>query len=107
MDAAAGMQYLSQQNIVHRDLALRNLLVAASVTGESRYTIKISGLSTLVLRILIWETDFGMSRIITQEINYYKSDDKAIPVKWCAPEVLQHGRFSSHSGIIPFDDLNE
>ena len=44
------MIYLGQQNIVHRDLALRNILVAI-VGGkqECKYVVKISGKSTVVV----------------------------------------------------------
>lgn len=65
--AALGMIYLGEMNIVHRDLALRNLLV--SVVGESTaYIVKI--------------TDFGLSR--TAESGYYisKSNETKFPIKW-------------------------
>jgi serine/threonine protein kinase len=66
--AVLGMLYLEQNNIVHRDLALRNLLVSKA---DGKYTVKVS--------------DFGMSR--STERGYYQSDDKSLPVKWSAPEV--------------------
>ena len=38
------MRYLSdEKNIIHRDLALRNLLVASSEKKGVKYTIKIAG----------------------------------------------------------------
>lgn len=37
--AAAGMKYLENNNVIHRDLALRNLL--ASQTGENRWNVKV------------------------------------------------------------------
>ena len=64
------MRYLETNNIVHRDLALRNILVAKDNNGK--YLIKIS--------------DFGMSRLV--EKGYYKTDsDTLMPIKWSAPEV--------------------
>ena len=42
-DAAAGMNYLSEQNIIHRDLALRNLLVAPSQKEGIKYLVKVAG----------------------------------------------------------------
>ena len=47
-DAAAGMEYLSQNKIIHRDLALRNLLVASNSTENEKYTIKIAGLTYFI-----------------------------------------------------------
>ena len=38
--AAAGMEYLEKNDMVHRDLALRNLLVSKS--GD-KFVVKISG----------------------------------------------------------------
>jgi serine/threonine protein kinase len=51
--------------VVHRDLALRNLLV----TGDGKYIVKVS--------------DLGLSRAV--ESSYYKSEGKSIPIKWSAP----------------------
>jgi serine/threonine protein kinase len=68
-DTITGMLYLEENNIVHRDLALRNLLVCKV---DGKYTVKVS--------------DFGLSR--STEKGYYQSDEKAIPIKWTAPEVI-------------------
>jgi serine/threonine protein kinase len=46
-DAAAGMKYLSSQNIVHRDLAARNLLVSSGTIEGNKYLAKVSGERTL------------------------------------------------------------
>jgi len=83
--AAAGMAYLSFKRIVHRDLALRNLLVKTSTSEACRFMVKIS--------------DFGLSRMISEENEYYKSKSAALPVKWTAPEALTHGKFSTQSDV--------
>jgi len=85
-DAASGMVYLHQQGIVHRDLALRNLLVSHSGKPGTKYAVKIS--------------DFGMAR--TMDKGYYKTESKTIPVRWCSPEAIQIGKFSFYSDVWSF-----
>ena len=60
---------METNNIVHRDLALRNIL--ATTDEQGNYLVKVS--------------DFGMSRALEQ--GYYKTQDKKMPIKWSAPEV--------------------
>ena len=60
---AAGMDYLEERRLVHRDLALRNILLA------SKRRAKIS--------------DFGLSRAVGSESDYYRaSKGGRWPVKW-------------------------
>ena len=64
------MRYLEANNIVHRDLALRNILVDKDTNGK--YILKIS--------------DFGMSQLV--EKGHYKiNTDTIMSVKLSAPEV--------------------
>ncbi len=37
--------------------------------------------------------DFGLSR--KTEEGYYTSESKTMPVKWCSPEVLRYGKYST------------
>jgi len=82
--AASGMQYLESQGIVHRDIALRNLLITGG--DIEKYTVKV--------------TDFGLSRHI--EKGYYKTSDFNIPFRWCAIESLEYGIFTSKSDVWGF-----
>jgi len=84
--AASGMEYLEANSIVHRDLALRNLLVTRTFAGK--YVVKVG--------------DFGMSRLMKEDKGYYKTNDRTIPVKWSAVEVIKFGRSSSKSDVWSF-----
>ena len=95
------MLYLHQKNIVHRDLALRNLLVSNREDGT--ILAKITGpiiVSSSSLTSITQLKDFGMARSLKSE--YYKTDDAVFPVKWSAPEVLNYGKFSPESDCWSF-----
>lgn len=71
---------MEEQKIVHRDLAARNVLLA------SMSQIKI--------------TDFGLSRITDQFTNAYtQRTEGKIPIKWYAPESIEHLKFTSKSDV--------
>jgi len=78
---AAGMRYLGENSIVHRDLALRNILAEEKSDG---YLVKLS--------------DFGLSREV-KESYYIGQVATKFPVKWSAPEVLQWRKYSSKSDV--------
>ncbi|XP_063601933.1 tyrosine-protein kinase transmembrane receptor Ror-like [Penaeus indicus] len=85
---ASGMEYLSSQHFVHRDLACRNCLV-----GEN-LCVKIS--------------DFGMSRDV-YTCDYYKPSSSSqvggsrmLPVRWMAPESIMYGKFTLESDVWSF-----
>jgi len=85
LQAADGMKYLESKKTIHCDLALRNILVC-STKQSNGYIVKIG--------------DFGLSKVIDGYI--YESNRKTIPVKWCSPEVLEYGRYSSKSDVWSF-----
>uniref|UniRef100_T1DJF8 Protein-tyrosine kinase 2-beta n=1 Tax=Crotalus horridus TaxID=35024 RepID=T1DJF8_CROHD len=75
------MAYLEAINCVHRDIAVRNVLVA------SPECVKLG--------------DFGLSRYIEDD-EYYKASVTRLPIKWMAPESINFRRFTSASDVWMF-----
>lgn len=69
-------------NVVHRDLACRNILI-----GSGKY-LKI--------------TDFGMSREVFSDGIYVKTTTGRLPVKWMAIESIINKEFTVASDVWSF-----
>ncbi|KAL5497145.1 hypothetical protein EMCRGX_G013565 [Ephydatia muelleri] len=76
---AAGMEYLSSLNIVHRDLACRNILI-----GRNKL-LKIS--------------DFGMSRVVMEDEVYINTSHGRLPLRWMAVESIFQREFTIASDV--------
>ncbi len=73
-------EYLSSINVVHRDIACRNVLV-----GHNK-TLKI--------------TDFGLSRVVKEENpEYVRTASRNLPMKWMALESIRDHRFTVASDV--------
>ncbi|XP_076251384.1 activated Cdc42 kinase isoform X1 [Rhynchophorus ferrugineus] len=80
---AHGMAYLESKRFLHRDLACRNVLLAAVDK------VKIG--------------DFGLMRALPQEDDcYVMTEHKKVPFPWCAPESLRSRQFSHASDTWMF-----
>ncbi|PRP87381.1 hypothetical protein PROFUN_01643 [Planoprotostelium fungivorum] len=80
---ALGMLHLHKENVVHRDLAVRNILLTKHLEPKV--------------------TDFGMSRVTeAAEEGGSKTDNNIGPVKWMAPEALKERKYSNKSDVWSF-----
>ncbi|CAL8143643.1 unnamed protein product [Orchesella dallaii] len=83
---ACGMEFLSTNKVVHRDLATRNILLS----GRNRI-LKIS--------------DFGLSKDVYEQNLYKISSKGSIPVKWLAPECLLKDVYTIESDVWSYGIL--
>ncbi|KAL6068594.1 Integrin [Balamuthia mandrillaris] len=79
-DAARGLRYLHSLNVVHRDIAARNILVCQNYKA-------VVG-------------DFGMSRVLEKMYQTTKSNVGAI--KWIAPEAFKNYEYSKETDSFSF-----
>ncbi len=103
---AAGLNHMHEYRLVHRDIAMRNILVREHVSGGHWY----QGLLA----------DFGLTRELPEDLEGVPSSESPPgPVHWMAPESLLKGAYSRASdtymfamtavelftGRIPFDGM--
>ncbi|NXS66439.1 FAK2 kinase, partial [Pandion haliaetus] len=81
LQISKALAYLEAINCVHRDIAVRNILVA------SPECVKLG--------------DFGLSRYIEDE-EYYKASVTRLPIKWMSPESINFRRFTTASDVWMF-----
>jgi predicted Ser/Thr protein kinase len=81
---AKGIEHLHANNIVHRDIAARNVLL-------NQNEPKI--------------TDFGMSRFLAEEKQHGTTKSELGPIRWMSPESLRIKEYSNKSDIWSFGIL--
>ena len=81
----SGMEALTDQKLIHRDLALRNVLVfALDVNDVGVTSVKVS--------------DFGLTvNSYTAGVKYVQGGP--LPVRWLAVEALKRGRYSEKTDV--------
>ncbi|CAI8051711.1 Tyrosine-protein kinase BTK, partial [Geodia barretti] len=84
LQVCSAMTCLEVNGFIHRDLAARNCLI-----GE-RNVVKVA--------------DFGLARFVVDD-EYTASEGTKFPIKWAAPEVITHAKFSSKSDVWSFGKL--
>jgi serine/threonine protein kinase len=85
-EVAIGMDHLTKNHFIHRDLAGRNVLVTDGMCKVA---------------------DFGLSRGAggsdsEEHEDYYKSSTGVFPVRWTAPEAMETLRFTPASDVWSF-----
>lgn len=103
-DIARGMIYVSHEQIVHGDLAARNVLIFSDGSDKAkRYVAKVAdfGLSVICDRI---SKSNGETEDDTPQIYHRIPSTKhhPVPVKYSAPEVVHGARYSSASDVWSF-----
>eukprot|EP00494_Astrolonche_serrata_P031100 UN31369 len=86
LQASAGVWSLHTVNCVHRDLALRNLLI-----DLKKFRVSV--------------TDFGLSRFLDIHKTADKTSCRTLPIAWSAPESLKDGKYSLRSDVWSFGVL--
>ena len=72
-------EYVANLGYIHRDLAARNVLVGKCLTA------KVS--------------DFGLSRLLSEEQLYKSSSKRRLPIKWMAIEAIADLEFTTASDM--------
>ena len=82
IEAALGIWHLHRQQVIHRDISARNLLV------DQNWVVVVA--------------DLGMSTLKKSALRGLKSADNVFPVKWMAPESFRGNTFSEKSDSYSF-----
>ena len=85
-DIARGMEYLASKNVMHGDLAARNVLISSKKTSKGE---------VLVAKV----ADFGLAKQMYESSYYRKQERIYVPWKWMAYEFLEDGKFDRKSDV--------
>ena len=82
-----GMDYLASKNIMHGDLAARNILIT-KLNDDDSYLAKIG--------------DFGLSKAFYENASYLKQERKDVPWRWMAVDYFETGLLTMNSDVWSF-----
>jgi serine/threonine protein kinase len=82
MGISRGIQFLHKKDVIHRDIAARNILLN----------------SDMVPMI----ADFGLSREVVSGEEYSSTGADSLPLKWMAPEAIKSSHFTKSTDIWSF-----
>jgi len=86
MQVTSAVAYLaSLRYVVHRSLSASSIVVVVSGGGHTQTRVKLA--------------DFSRARRVGADDCYVADDTELVSVKWAAPEVLSHLRYSSRSDV--------
>ena len=87
-DISKGMEFLFKQNIMHGDLAARDVMLDTNPIHSGCYVAKIA--------------DFGLSKRFYSDLEYEKQSRVFVPWKWMAYEFLTCDYFTLASDVWSF-----
>ena len=88
LQVCEGMEQVIESELIHRDLALRNILVFEFDDQNPR-------------SVRVKVTDYGLTR----EGQYYYGGNEELPIRWMPPEALEKRRWSEKSDVWAFGVL--
>ena len=88
LQVCEGMEQVIESELIHRDLALRNILVFEFDAQNPR-------------EVRVKVTDYGLTR----EGQYYYGGNEELPIRWMPPEALERRRWSEKSDVWAFGVL--
>jgi serine/threonine protein kinase len=90
-EAAKGMNYLAKNQIMHGDLAARNVLIAEGPMENYCPVAKVA--------------DFGLAKKFYTDVKYEKTSRMMVPWKWMAIEYLKDDFFTLKSDVWSYGVL--
>lgn len=103
----SAMHYLEKNGFIHRDLVRENVsrLDATPPLPSSPPLCSSQAARNCLVgeRNIVKVADFGLARFVVDD-EYTASEGTKFPIKWAAPEVITHAKFSSKSDVWSYGE---